>query len=289
MSPAEIAQSGPLIAAIGVSAFAGLISFLSPCVLPLAPAYLSYVTGLAGADLDAVNSPRAKGSPPATAQQASGASSGNADTDGGAAAGAGAATLTRRRVRGQVLAGSALFIAGFTVIFVILSVTVSALGRTLLLQQRAIEIGAGLLIVVLGLTFLGAIPGMQRELRFRRLPAAGLAGAPVLGAVFAFSWIPCVSPTLGAVLGLAAVQGSATRGAVLATAYGIGLGLPFLLFGMGFRWVLGLFQVIRRHSLWVVRIGGVMLVLLGLGLVTGVWEQFIIWLQSSVGSVELTI
>lgn len=262
---AEIAQSGPLLAAIGVSALAGLVSFLTPCILPLAPAYLSYVTGLAGADLDA-----ALGS--------------DRKDDGGAVA-----VLTQRRVRSRVLAGTALFIAGFTAVFVLLSITVSAIGRALLQQQRAVELGAGVVIIVLGIGFLGLIGGMQREWRFRRLPAAGLAGAPVLGATFALSWTPCLSPTLTAVLGLAAVEGSVVRGAVLATAYSIGLGLPFLLFGLGFRRLIGVFAVIRQHSRWVTRIGGIMLILLGLALVTGLWLDFINWLRATVGPGEVGI
>jgi cytochrome c-type biogenesis protein len=254
---ADVAQSGPLLVAIAVSALAGLVSFLSPCILPLVPAYLSYVTGLGGADLS------------------------SADSDG--------AVTTRRRTRARVLGGVGLFVAGFTTVFVILSVTVSTLGRALLLRQRAIEIGAGLVIIVLGVVFLGLIPGLQNEWRLRRLPAAGLAGAPVLGAVFALSWTPCLSPTLAAVLGLAAVSGSAVRGAVLATAYGLGLGLPFVAFGLGFRRLLEVFTVIRRHSVWVTRIGGAMLILLGLALVSGVWLDFINWLRATVGPGEVGI
>jgi cytochrome c-type biogenesis protein len=265
---ARVAESGPLLAAIAVSALAGLVSFLSPCILPLVPAYLSYVTGLGGADLDAAVGPD------------------RTDRD---EALAGVGVVTRRRVQGRVALGVGLFVLGFTAVFVILSVTVSTIGAALLIRQRAIEIGAGLVIIMLGVAFLGLIPGLQNEWRLRRLPAAGLAGAPVLGAVFALSWTPCLSPTLAAVLGLAAVSGSAVRGAVLATAYGLGLGVPFVLFGLGFRRLLGVFAVIRRHSLWVTRIGGAMLILLGLALVTGVWLDFINWLRATVGPGEVGI
>jgi cytochrome c-type biogenesis protein len=270
---AQVAESGPLLTAIAVSALAGLVSFLSPCILPLVPAYLSYVTGLGGADLDAALGTDPAGRPvPQTAS-----------------AGTSVAVLTRRRARGRVTAGVALFVAGFTVVFVLISLAASTLGRSLLLRQREIEVAAGLLIVLLGVAFIGLVPGLRREWRIRRLPAAGLAGAPVLGAVFALSWTPCLSPTLAAVLGLAAVEGSAGRGAVLATAYGIGLGLPFLLFGLGFRRLLGMFAVIRRHSDWVTRIGGVMLILLGLALVTGAWTEVINWLRATVGPGEVGI
>ena len=272
---AEIAQSGPLLAAILVSALAGLLSFLSPCILPLVPGYVSYVTGAVGTDLD-----RGQDTPPPRGDGSSGRT---------CVAGSATAQRTVRRTPGRVLLGTGLFVAGFTTVFVILSVTVSSLGRALLLQQRTIEIVAGLVIVVLGLGYLGLIPGMERQWQFSRSPAAGLAGAPLLGAVFALSWTPCVSPTLGAVLGLAAVEGSAVRGAVLATAYGLGLGVPFLLFAVGFRRLLGVFTVIRRNSRWVVRIGGAMLVVLGLALVTGVWLDFINWLRAAVGPGEIGI
>ncbi|MGH3739527.1 MAG: cytochrome c biogenesis CcdA family protein, partial [Micromonosporaceae bacterium] len=198
------------------------------------------------------------------------------------------ATLTRRHARGRVVLGSALFVGGFTAVFVLLAVAASTLGRALLLRQRPIEIGAGLLTIVLGAAFLGLVPALQRQWR-PKLPAAGLAGAPLLGAVFALSWTPCLSPTLTAVLGLAAVEGSVVRGAVLALAYSFGLGVPFLLFGLGFRGLLGVFAVIRRHSVWVTRIGGVMLILLGLLLVTGLWTDVINWLRATVGPGEIGI
>jgi cytochrome c-type biogenesis protein len=282
---AQVAESGPLLAAIAVSALAGLVSFLSPCILPLVPAYLSYVTGLGGADLDAALGTDPAGRPVVGAEAGTHGAVG-AGTPGSTSAGiatSGIAALTRRRVRGRVTAGVALFVIGFTVVFVLISLAASTLGRTLLLRQREIEVVAGLFIILLGAAFLGLVPGLQREWRIRQLPATGLAGAPLLGAVFALSWTPCLSPTLAAVLGLAAVEGSAGRGAVLATAYGLGLGLPFLLFGLGFRRLLGMFAVIRRHSVWVTRIGGVMLVLLGLALVTGTWTEFINWLRATVG------
>jgi cytochrome c-type biogenesis protein len=244
---AGIAESGPLLAAVAVAALAGLVSFLSPCVLPLVPGYLSYVTGLAGADLDA----------------------------GGR--------------RGRILAGVSLFIAGFSVIFVLSAVLASRLGAALLRHQRGLEIGVGLLIIVLGLAFAGLVPGLQREWRIRRLPAAGLLGAPVFGAVFALSWLPCVGPTLGAVLTLATVEGSAPRAVALAVAYCLGLGLPFLAFGLGFQRLLGVFRWVRRNSQWVTRFGGALLVLTGLALVTGAWQAFVDWLRVFIVGFELLI
>jgi cytochrome c-type biogenesis protein len=139
-------------------------------------------------------------------------------------------------------------------------------------------------VIVMGVAFLGFIPGMQREFRIQRLPAAGLAGAPILGAVFAFSWAPCIGPTLGAVLGLSMISGQGGRAVTLSIAYCLGLGLPFLAFGLGYRRLLGVFQVIRRNSRWVTRIGGALLIVIGVALVTGGWTDFTVWLRATVGA-----
>jgi cytochrome c-type biogenesis protein len=274
---ADTARSGPLLLALTVSLVAGLVSFLSPCVLPLVPGYVSYVTGLAGADLDAALGTDPLGRPvPAPPE----------DGGGGVAVAtrAPAVAVVRRRVRWRIVAGSLLFVAGFTAVFVLSGVVVAGLGRALIEHQTLLERIVGAVVIVLGLAFLGVIPGLQREARFHRLPAAGLVGAPVLGAVFALGWVPCVGPTLGAVLGLASVQGSVGRGVLLSVAYCLGLGIPFLLFGLGFRRLLVAFTAIRRHSRWVTRIGGGLLILVGLALLTGAWDQFTVWLRASVGA-----
>jgi cytochrome c-type biogenesis protein len=156
---AQVAESGPLLTAIAVSALAGLVSFLSPCILPLVPAYLSYVTGLGGADLDA-----ALGTDPAGRPVSADPSPGTAAVT---------VALARHRARGRVTAGVALFVLGFTVVFVLISLAASTLGRTLLLRQREIEVVAGLIIILLGVAFLGLVPGLQREWRIRRLPVSG--------------------------------------------------------------------------------------------------------------------
>lgn len=236
----EVVSGGPLIVAVGIAALAGLVSFLSPCVLPLVPGYLSYVTGLVGADLD---SPR----------------------------------------KGRVLAGVGLFIAGFAAVYITVSVIAAEAGRMLVEYNRQVQMVVGLLIIVLGLAFLGLIPGLQNEVRIRRLPEAGLLGAPVFGAVFALSWAPCLSPTLAAVVGMAGVGGNTGRAVVLAIAYCLGIGLPFLIFGLGLRRLAGVTKAIRRNSRWVTRIGGAMLIIVGLALVTGVWGDFLIWLRVTVG------
>ena len=254
---ANIASGGPLLLAIAVAALAGLVSILSPCVLPLLPGYLSYVTGLAGSDLDSA-----------------------APSEAEAGAG-GVQTLTRTKThRGRVLAGTSLFVLGFAVVFTILATLVANLGF-LLRNKEALNIGLGVLVIVLGLGYLGWIPGMQREARIAKLPAAGLVGAPIFGAVFAFSWLPCTGPTLTAVLALATTSGETNRAVVLALAYSLGLGIPFVLFGLFFRKLLGVFRFIRRNSRWVTRIGGVLLILVGVLLVTGGWNHFLVWLLTT--------
>jgi cytochrome c-type biogenesis protein len=251
VSFAGVAANGPLILAIGASATAGLVSFMSPCVLPLVPGYLSYMTGLAGADLDS-----------------------SAPDD----------APIRARVIGRIVAGSLLFIAGFTLVFTLTSVIVAGVGRTLLRYEGRVELVVGILVIVLGAAFLGFIPGLQREWRMQKLPAAGLIGAPVLGAVFALSWVPCTTPTLGAVLGLSLIGGQTGRAVVLAVAYCLGLGLPFLIFGLGFRRLIGVFRAVRRNSRWVTRVGGGLLVVIGIALVSGGWIHFLDWLRASVGT-----
>ncbi|MEV0214036.1 cytochrome c biogenesis protein CcdA [Micromonospora sp. NPDC050695] len=267
----ELALSGPLLLAIGAAALAGLLSFLSPCVLPLVPGYLSYVTGLAGADLEG-RRPAADPAP--------------AEGGGGVAVRERAATAA---VKGRVLAGTLLFIAGFTVVFVATAILFAGIGRVFFEYERQLEIVVGALIIVLGLGYLGMIPALQREFRISRLPSAGLLGAPIFGAVFALSWVPCTGPTLGAVMGMAATSGQSDRAVVLAVAYCLGLGIPFIVFGLGFQRLLGVFRAIRRNSRWVTRVGGALLIVIGLALITGGWQNFVIWLQTTVGVGEVSI
>jgi cytochrome c-type biogenesis protein len=248
-----IASGGPLIVAVGVAALAGLVSFLSPCILPLVPGYLSYVTGMSGADLDdALNRPT-------------------------------------NSARGRIILGTAGFISGFTAVYVLVSVLLASAGQALVAHQSTIQLVVGILIIVLGLVFLGVVPGSYRELRIHKLPSAGLLGAPVLGAVFGLSWTPCMGPTLSAVLLLGQVQGTTVRAVTLTIAYCLGLGLPFLIFGLGFRKLIGLHKVVRRNSVWVTRLGGAMLIVVGLALSFGVWDVFLNWLRATVGSGEVSI
>ena len=270
-------SDGPLLFALPVSAAAGLVSFLSPCVLPLVPGYLSYVTGLTGADLSepivrTAAPPRAPGgllvdAPPATAPR----------------------TVTAARPRGRVLAGSILFVLGFSAVFVSEGALFGGLGAALLAHKDIVDRVLGALTVLLGLSFLGLVPGMQREVRFHRLPSAGLAGAPLLGVLFGVGWTPCLGPTLGAVQTLAYTQASAGRGAILTAAYCLGLGVPFVLTGLAFRRALGAFAVVKRHYALVMRVGGGLLVTVGLLLVTGLWEHLMIQLRVLVASTSTVL
>lgn len=261
---ADAASSGPLLLAIGAAAIAGLVSFLSPCVLPLMPGYLSYVTGLAGADLDAALGVAPKPEPA-----------------GGSVAVQTRPPETRTGGRGRVLAGTVLFVVGFSVVFMLLATLVANIGLALKTHERTLNIVLGVLIIVLGLMFIGLVPGMQGQARITWLPNAGLVGAPIFGALFGLSWLPCTGPTLGAVLGLATTSGQTDRAVVLALAYSLGLGVPFVLFGLFFRRLLGVFKAVRRNSRWVTRIGGVLLIAVGVALVTGGWNSFLIWLLTT--------
>jgi cytochrome c-type biogenesis protein len=246
---------GPLVVAALVAAVAGLVSFLSPCVLPLVPGYLSYVTGLSGADLG--------------------------DTRPAAVPAGDVLVRTEpvRVHRGRILLGSTLFVLGFSAVFVTAGLLFGGLGASLIEHRAVVERVLGALTIVLGLAFMGLIPGLQREARIHRLPAAGLAGAPLLGVLFGLGWTPCLGPTLAAVQGLAYTQASAGRGALLTAAYCLGLGLPFVLAGLAFRRALGVFDVVKRHYAVVTAIGGGLLVVIGVLLVTGLWEQLMIHLR----------
>jgi cytochrome c-type biogenesis protein len=232
---------GSLLLALPLALAAGAVSFLSPCVLPLVPGFLSYVTGMTGVDL--------------------------AD-----------------RHRGRLLAGALLFVAGFTVVFVSAGVFVGAFGVFLIDHRRLLQEILGSLTIVLGLAFMGAVPWFQRDLRVHRRPSLGLLGAPMLGVLFGLGWSPCVGPTLTAVLALSLDGGSATRGGILAVAYSLGLGLPFVLVALAFRRVMGALGWVKSHYVWVMRLGGAMLVTIGVLLVSGVWNDMTVQMQIWVNS-----
>ena len=259
----DAVTDGSLLVALPVAAIAGLVSFLSPCVLPLVPGYLSFVTGLSGQELGDTRAAQPAGD-----------------------------VLVRTETpvrRARVLLGSVLFVLGFSAVFITSGALFGGLGGLLVEYRSVVDRVLGALTVLLGLVFLGLVPGMQREVRFHRLPSPGLAGAPLLGVLFGVGWTPCLGPTLAAVQTLAYTQASAGRGALLTAGYCAGLGIPFVLTGLAFRRALGAFAVVRRHSALVMRIGGGLLVVVGLLLVSGLWETLMLDVRSWVGGFETVV
>ncbi|WP_328910784.1 cytochrome c biogenesis protein CcdA [Streptomyces sp. NBC_00234] len=227
----ETVLSGALLAALPIAVLGGLVSFFSPCVLPLVPGYLSYVTGVSGTDL--------------------------ADAR-----------------RGRVVAGASLFVLGFTAVFVSSGALFGFFGDRLQEHSGVLNKVLGGLMILMGIFFMGLLPGVtQREFRIHKRPVAGLAGAPLLGALFGIGWAPCIGPTLASVLTLSLEQGTAGRGAILTVAYCLGLGVPFVLAAVAFRKALGAFGWVKRHYAWVMRIGGGMMIATGILLLTGVWDS----------------
>ncbi|MFJ9028246.1 cytochrome c biogenesis CcdA family protein [Streptomyces sp. NPDC102274] len=229
----ETVYSGALLLALPIALLGGLISFFSPCVLPLVPGYLSYVTGVSGTDL--------------------------ADAR-----------------RGRMVVGATLFVVGFTAVFVSGGALFGYFGGTLQDHREVLSKVLGVLMIVMGVFFMGMMPWLtQREFRFHKRPVTGLAGAPLLGALFGIGWTPCLGPTISSVNALAFDQASAGRGAILTVAYCLGLGVPFVLAAVAFRKALGAFGWIKRHYVWVMRVGGAMMILTGLALLTGAWDSIV--------------
>ncbi len=228
---ADTVLSGSLLAALPVALLAGLISFVSPCVVPLVPGYLGYLSSMAGAGT------------------------------GG------------RGSRPKLVLGVLLFVLGFTAVFVVLGVAFASLGTRVGEQLDVITRLLGVLVVVMGFVFVGSVPFMQRERRIQLSPKAGLWGAPLLGIVFGLGWTPCIGPTLAAVLTLSLSEATATRGVILAVVYSLGLGLPFIALAVWMERSRSVLAWLRRHREALMRIGGGLLIVLGLLLVTGLWTQ----------------
>ena len=234
---AETAAAGPLLVALGLCVLAGLVSFASPCVVPLVPGYLSYLATVVGVE----------------------------DTEAQAAR------------RWRVVGSAALFVAGFTAVFVLGTVAVLGMTTTLIVNQLVLQRIGGVVTIVMGLVFIGFIPALQRQARFTPRQLAGLAGAPLLGAVFALGWTPCLGPTLTGVIAVASATDGASvaRGVALVIAYCLGLDIPFLLLALGSGWAVGAFGWLRRHTRAIQVFGGILLIAVGVALVTGLWNEFI--------------
>ncbi len=239
MSVAETVTQGSLLLAIPLALLAGFVSFASPCVLPLVPGYVGVVTGVTGAELEEHTTPK----------------------------------------QSKILAGVGLFILGFSLVFISYGALLGYAGEVLLQYQEPIQRVLGVIIIVLGIGFMGAFPWLQREVRWHVSPNLGMWTAPVLGVLFGVGWTPCIGPTLAAVQALVFSEGSALRGALLSVAYCIGLGVPFLIIALAFRRMAGTVTWLRQHSVWVLRFGGLTLIAIGLLLVTGLWNEISIWMR----------
>jgi cytochrome c-type biogenesis protein len=254
----EIAAAGPILLALAVCLLAGLVSFASPCVVPLVPGYLSYLAAVVG--VDEHPQPGAVRAPPAA--------------------------------RWRVAGSAALFVAGFTVVFLLGTVAVLGMTTTLITDQLVLQRVGGALTIVMGLVFVGYVPALQRQVRFAPRQLSTVAGAPLLGAVFALGWTPCLGPTLTGVITVASATDGASvaRGIVLTIAYCLGLGIPFVLLAFGSAAAVTGLGWLRRHTRALQVLGGVLLIAVGVALVSGAWNDFISWLRDAfVSDVRLPI
>ncbi len=243
-----LVTDGNIVLAVGIALLAGFVSFASPCVLPLVPGFLGYVTGMGEA----------------VARVTTGAQ--------GPVAGA-----ARRRI----LLGAALFVLGFSVVFITGTVVFSIAGAVLADHRELLNRIGGVVVIALALVFLGV--GGRRTWQPSWRPAAGLVGAPLLGAVFAIGWAPCMGPTFGAIATLAtslhADSGQIARGALLGVAYSAGLGVPFLLIAAGWSRAIAASAWLRRHHRAIQLFGGAVLLVVGLLLLTGEWTRIVARVQ----------
>ncbi len=254
----EIAAAGPILLALAVCLLAGLVSFASPCVVPLVPGYLSYLAAVVG--VDEHPKPGSVQAPPAA--------------------------------RWRVAGSAALFVAGFTVVFLLGTVAVLGMTTTLITDQLVLQRVGGVLTVLMGLVFVGYVPALQRQVRFAPRQLSTVAGAPLLGAVFALGWTPCLGPTLTGVITVASAThgASVARGIVLTIAYCLGLGIPFVLLAFGSASAVAGLDWLRRHTRALQVFGGLLLIAVGVALVSGVWNDFISWLRDAfVSDVRLPI
>jgi cytochrome c-type biogenesis protein len=240
VNPAEIILNGSLLAAMPIALLAGLVTFLSPCVLPLVPGYLGYVSG--------------------TAQS-----------------------------KGRLVLGAILFVLGFTLVFVTLGVLAGSAGLMFIANNFWVQAVLGALVILLGLAMIGQFDFLQQTIKVPFSPKAGLAGAPLLGMVFAFGWTPCIGPTLAAVLTLASTTGDPVRGGILATVYSLGIGIPFVLIALGMRWAVASVAFVKKHIRAFNIFGGSLLIVIGVLLMTGLWGQFLTWMQGVTSGFQLIL
>ena len=279
MNLGALVADGSLLIAIPIAILAGAISFLSPCVLPLVPGYLGFIGGA----VSARPAPRVRKI--ARFSQYSAATLRRSDDSAKSVTTAETDAATAAPARGRLVLGVLLFIAGFTVVFVSMAMLGGTLGRFLLEYQDLITRILGVVIIAMGFVFIGWFGLAQRISRPQVRGNLGLIGAPLLGIALGIGWAPCIGPTLAVILTMAFDSGSAARAALLGVAYSLGLGIPFLLLTLGFGWATRSVSFVRRHIRVVNLIGGAMLIVLGLLMVTGVWTAVMAQLQGVFASV----
>jgi len=270
VNPGAIIADGALWVALPIAVLAGFVSFLSPCVLPLVPGYLGFIGGAVA--------PRRSIAPAM-------ASGGSPQTDGAVPVSA----VAEEPSRGRLLGGVLLFIAGFTVVFMAVNILGGTVGRFFLEYADAITRVMGVVIILLGLVFIGLFGFAQRTFKPQVRSNLGLIGAPLLGVALGIGWAPCIGPTLGAILAMSWNFGDPVRAGLLGLAYSLGLGIPFILITLGFGWATRSVGFLRHHIRTVNIIGGVMLVILGVLMVTGVWTALMAQLQGVFLNVPLPL
>jgi cytochrome c-type biogenesis protein len=241
---------GSALFAVPIAFAAGLVSFFSPCVLPLVPGYVAFLGGATGVE---------------------------------------AVAPARRHRPGRALAGAIAFVLGFSLVYVSLGTVFGGLGGALHTHQREIQLVFGSITIVLGLLFAGWLPSstfLNREARVHFLPSATVGGAGILGVLFGVGWSPCTGPTLAAILALATGTSgaSAWRGSLLMAVFCLGLGLPFLAAAVAADKMATVARFARRHTAVLLRVGGVLLIAIGILEVTGTWATFVQWLQDHLTS-----
>jgi cytochrome c-type biogenesis protein len=240
VNPADVILNGSLLVAMPIALLAGLVTFLSPCVLPLVPGYLGYVSGAA-------------------------------------------------QSKARLVLGAVLFVLGFTLVFVTLGVLAGSAGLLFFASSFWVQFFLGLLVVIFGFAMIGQFDFLQRSFKIPFSPKVGLAGAPLLGVVFALGWTPCIGPTLAAVLTIASTTSDPLRGGILATVYSLGIGIPFVLIALGMRWAVSSVAFVKKHLRAFNLFGGGLLILIGLLLMTGLWGQFLTWMQGVQSGFELVL